>query len=429
MRRSSTWVRGAQTEAGTQSARAVPAAACPAGDGSARAGARERATVWWRHWLRPVLPVWAATQLGLAAALVAGALANGTGVRHAWTRWDGGWFLHIAANGYDDRAGAPAFYPLYPVLVRGAGELLGGRLAAGAVAVSLAGSLAALALLHRLVAERAEGAGTARAAGAARARWTVALVALFPFALFLQLAYSESLFLLLAAGVALALQRGRLVTAGALAGVAFLARPLAFALVVAVAVAALEARAWRRGVVAMAAAGAVFALYPLLLVQQGRSWLAFAHAETLWQRELSPLGPLGGLERGLRAAWAGVLQLTWGPQKPYWTSSQPDLVAVLNVTNLLALAAALAALPLVKRALGRPWVAFCAAVLLLPLAEPSTAETPLLSMGRFVLVLFPLAAGVAAAPRLRRLLPLVGVISGALLLAVIGWWTTGEFVA
>ena len=63
-------------------------------------------------------------------------------------QWDSVWFLHIARHGYDLEETA-AFFPLYPLVVRGVAEVLRSDVAA-AVLVSLAAGAAAVVALHRL---------------------------------------------------------------------------------------------------------------------------------------------------------------------------------------------------------------------------------------------------------------------------------------
>src|SRR5512132_623613 len=41
-------------------------------------------------------------------------------------RWDSVWYLRIADSGYGDSAPRAAFFPLYPLLIRSLGTLLGG---------------------------------------------------------------------------------------------------------------------------------------------------------------------------------------------------------------------------------------------------------------------------------------------------------------
>ena len=129
--------------------------------------------------------------------------------------WDAVWFLGIADTGYPS-AESPrtAFFPLYPLLIRGVGELGGGSRGALLIAaylVSLAALLGALVLLYRL---------TALELGRRAAAPAVLLLCLFPASLFLGAPYSESLFLLCSLGAFYAARTGRWAWAGAAAGAA-----------------------------------------------------------------------------------------------------------------------------------------------------------------------------------------------------------------
>ena len=129
--------------------------------------------------------------------------------------WDAVWFLGIADTGYPS-ADSPrtAFFPLYPLLTRGVAELGGGSRGALLIAaylVSLAALLGALVLLYRLTALELG----RRAAGPA-----VLLLCVFPASLFLGAPYSESLFLLCSVGAFYAARTGRWAWAGAAAGAA-----------------------------------------------------------------------------------------------------------------------------------------------------------------------------------------------------------------
>ena len=105
-----------------------------------------------------------------------------------WGRWDSGWFLGIAEHGYSDPAKSTAFFPAYPLLVRGLGWfLLGHHLLAGVI-VSLAASAVAFVLLWKL---------TLALTAEQSANRTVLYLALFPTTLFLFAVYSESLYLAL----------------------------------------------------------------------------------------------------------------------------------------------------------------------------------------------------------------------------------------
>ena len=121
----------------------------------------------------------------------------------AFTRYDAGWYYQIAANGYRFVVGGPAvgmgkpgkiaFFPVYPLLMRYVGRLFGdapadvylGGIAVSWVAFALAMiAVAALARLD-LPEQRAEQAAL--------------LVAVFPFAFFFGMVYTEALFLLFTA--------------------------------------------------------------------------------------------------------------------------------------------------------------------------------------------------------------------------------------
>src|SRR5579872_891921 len=61
---------------------------------------------------------------------------------YAWQRWDGGWYTHIAQDGYFSEQ-ATAFFPLYPLLTGGVSFVLGGSHAL--LAAMIVSNLAALA--------------------------------------------------------------------------------------------------------------------------------------------------------------------------------------------------------------------------------------------------------------------------------------------
>jgi hypothetical protein len=112
-------------------------------------------------------------------------------------RWDAGWYLTVAIEGYSWNPNRPldqqniVFFPAFPLLMRVSGRLLGGTSTAYSVAgtvISLAAFLGALVYLFRLARDLL---GSEDKAGA-----SVWLIATFPFALFFSALYTESLFLL-----------------------------------------------------------------------------------------------------------------------------------------------------------------------------------------------------------------------------------------
>ena len=112
---------------------------------------------------------------------------HGRWERHFAT-WDAEHYLYLATHGYGPEVRSVAFYPLWPLVLRGAtavtglGSVLGGLLLANLF------SLAGWTLFHRVTAGRF---------GESLADVALALLVSFPGALFFQFIYSEALFFLL----------------------------------------------------------------------------------------------------------------------------------------------------------------------------------------------------------------------------------------
>ncbi len=306
-----------------------------------------------------------------------------------WARWDSGWFLQIAEDGYSYPSFTPAFFPLYPALVGAVGRLLGGHYVLAGTLVSLTACAVAFVLLYRL--------GRALL-DESTARRAVLYLAVFPTAVFLGAVYSESLYLALAIGAFLAAERGRFGSAGLTAGLALLTRPVGVVLLPALALIAWRSTDRRGALLRLCLAPAAFLAYPLLLwADIGRPFEFLSAQEDGWQRSLSPLGPIGGLWDGVRAGWAGARQLPAGADGTvYWDAAagEPLRVAAQNIEQL-AFAALFAALAVVAwKRLGAPYGLFAALSIALPLSVPAS-DFPLLSIQRFGLGAFPVFLALA----------------------------------
>lgn len=161
------------------------------------------------------------------------------GVHDKLLSWDGDLYRAIAQDGYPDSfthdadgklAGNNlAFFPAYPALIRAVHTLTGlGYGTAALVAAHLA-MIAALVAVHVLV-SRLYDRRTATLA-------TILLACAQPMAISFLMAYSESLFLALAAATLVAAHRKAWLTAGMFGLLTGLARPAAAAVAVALAVA------------------------------------------------------------------------------------------------------------------------------------------------------------------------------------------------
>jgi hypothetical protein len=345
-------------------------------------------------------------------------------VTDVWARWDSVWFLRIAEHGYNAASGAAsAFYPLYPATVAVLGRALFGHYVLAGILVSLAAALGSFLLLHRIAEERL---------GADGARRAVLYLAFFPFALFLQAVYSESLYLLLTLAAFTLAERRRFLAAGAVTGLALLARPTGVALLPALALIAWQERDRLRALASLAVAPVLFAAYPLYLWRaEGDPW-AFLHAQRIWSRHLSPAGPLGGIWDGLRAGWAGVEQLASGSHTHvYWTAVQdtdPIRAATINLENLAFLVLFVVLTFIAWRRFGAPYGLFAAISLAIPLSVPSE-RWPLLSIPRFGLTIFPFFLALAVVGRRPRAHTAILCVSSLLLGVAVVQWALWQWVA
>jgi hypothetical protein len=319
-------------------------------------------------------------------------------------RWDSVWYLRIADSGYGDSAPRAAFFPLYPLLVRGLATPFGASEAAlllAAYALSLAAFLAALFLLHRL---------TELELGRRLARPTLLLLAVFPAAVYFGAPYSESLFLLLGVGAFYAARTGRWAWAGACAGLASATRSAGLLLLIPLAMLWWTSRPRRpRDAAWLALAPLGVAAYAAWLGLVEGEALRFLDVQEAWSRELEV--PLRGAWDGLVAAVDGVRQLASGSRTPVYFEAavgDPFRIAAINVMLFVTLVFAVVASVGVWRRLPRAYGAWVAVSLLLPLTFPVTPQ-PLMSLPRFVAVLFPLFMWLAIVCDERRITDLVAV--------------------
>jgi len=182
----------------------------------------------------PALLGYAAVRaLGLAALAVWSAVRDKSAYTLLTARWDALWYVRVAEQGYGYEVRLPngdvhsnlAFFPLLPWLERLLHSLAPLSYADAGFVVSLFSSLAAAWGIFA-VADQVYGA---RAAGYAVLLWAV-----LPVGIVQSMAYSESLFTALAAWSLYAVLTDRWVTAGVLASLAGLTRPVGLAVVLAV---------------------------------------------------------------------------------------------------------------------------------------------------------------------------------------------------
>ena len=329
-------------------------------------------------------------QLGSGREAVPGLLA----------RFDGTWYAGIAASGYDwdgtfDRQQNVAFFPALPMLMRGIGTLTGAmsdkiqerrlfRLTTIGLAISLTSFVWASWLFARLARELLDDV---------HARWALWLLTAYPFAVFFNAAYTESLYLLSALGAWHSIRHQKFVSGSLWGLLAGLARPNGFFLSVAL---GLIVMGFRDGVspttdntdrvpgvrrvpelkyLAVALMPVVGMLgFTTYLYGQTGEWFLWARMHAAWGRTFSGEVPLTGVVRS--------------------TNSLLDLIVMrpYDAMNLLGLVFPATMLWSVWRLLGPPWVAF-----ILINTVPPLFAGGLMSMGRLSATMFPLFLALAGA--------------------------------
>ncbi len=318
----------------------------------------------------------------------------------ATERQDALWFLRIATEGYRIDDGSAAFFPLYPMAVRVVAWLPGVGPLAAALLVSNAALFGALVVLHAL---------TRLELGMEHARRTLYLLAFFPTAVFLLAPYAESLFLLLSLGAFWFARQGRWAWAAVMGAGAALTRSVGLILILALWVEAL--RQWRKEgetpLPRLIAAAAV-AVGPLLYfawwwVRHG-DLFAPLNAQSTW-RPAGTQGPWLTIWRAIDHAW---------DYRTWWAM------------DLLIVALAVAGVVLAARRVPLTYTAYAAGSLLLPLLLPFDGR-PLLSVPRFMVVVFPLAWGWSLAASCDRppeaaVVGTFAALYGLLSVLFITWW-------
>jgi hypothetical protein len=401
-------------------------------------------------------------------------------------RWDAAWYLVIARYGYLPGLAPPrsAFFPLYPLGIRGIAEIGVPSVLAG-ILLSLVAFAFALYGLHRLTALEASrllgvgrrcpaGGGVdvdgdvgvdvnvdakdpaarahvrTRARGGEVARLAVLALALAPMAFYFSAVYSESLYLALSIGVFWCARQGRWAWVGVLGALAGATRSAGLVLALPVAILYLygpredrppdfpAGRRWIAGIRYRVCGEALWLLalplgvlaYAVYLALAGGSALEPFHAQEVWDRQFA--GPYVAVWDAARAAFEGVRQLLSMQRRHiYFTLSggDPLVSAEHNVVLFGFLLAAVPAIVGVLRRLPLAYGAYVLAALALPLSYPVAAQ-PLMSLPRFLLVLFPLFMWLGAFLERRPRTRLVLLVVSALALAFFaGQFATWHWVA
>ena len=329
-----------------------------------------------------------------------------------WVRFDSGYYLGIAANGYSYQGQELAFFPLYPLLVR-AVAIVGGPVLlvwAGFVVSNIAYLLGTLVLWRLLKNDH----GTAIAWG------TAVSLAVFPTSLFFSAVYTESLFFLLSVLVYVLSVRKRFAAAGIVVSLASLTRVTGLLLAIIPLVELVQdrrTRSVRRVCITGFLSSVGLAGYMWYLWVFHGSPFAFVAAQSYWKKTIvwpwqSVADSLGVVANGL-----GGFQTNWFMR----VVSAEDLMAAL-----LFLACTGVGLFVLRPSLSL----YATAAIVLLLVDHGPYTFGLWSMSRYVLGLFPCFIVMAIVLSKARQLRLAAWgVSSVLMLFLAAWFGGGRWVA
>ena len=348
-----------------------------------------------------------------------------------WFQYDSGWYYNLATAGYafvPGQQSSIAFFPTYPLAIRGLGGLLGDYQVAGSL-IGVGSGIAAVVLFGFWVWDRLPRPAAVTA---------IAVLMLYPYALFLYGAmYADSLFLLCTLGAFVLLERRLFWLAGLAGALATAGRPVGVAVAIGLVVRMLELRALDRSRES-----------PEMLPRVDRS----LHVDTApvrpgWREIVGAVSGIRWREAGIllsgggALAWIGFLWLRFGhplafveaESAPGWDQGvgPHTWFKVSYVEGLLAgpftngrlitvqAFVCLAAVLLVRRVwrrFGWGYTAYAVVVLAIPII----GTDDFMGTGRYVLVAFPVlaAAGDYLATTPRRWIRPVALAVCALLLLV-----------
>jgi Mannosyltransferase (PIG-V) len=304
--------------------------------------------------------------------------------------WDGVWYRRVAEHGYllvPGHQSDPAFFPLYPMLLKALGALGVSTGAAGVV-------LSNLLILGALLAFDALGRELFPSALARRA---TLLLAVFPTSYVCSMVYPESLVLLAFALAGLFALRRKWLACAFFAAVAGLARPEGALLLLPIGAAVIARRHTLapeergRALAAALSAPAAALSFPLYLGWALHDPLAWSKAQQAWGRSFR----LDGIVKAIQHIAARLSNQPWTAR---------DLTFCV-LTLLLLWAAWRAGAP-------RGWIALGVLIVLLPLGSGSFA-----SDARFALLALPAYWGLAWLCRDRRVFAVTTALSVCLLVA------------
>lgn len=287
-----------------------------------------------------------------------------------WTRFDSGYYLSIAQNGYDDGESKLAFLPFYPVLIHVMALGQSSLLSWGGFIISNLSFIAACVLLWNIINKEFS---------EAIAWYSVLTLAVFPTSFFFSAVYTEGVFLLLSVLVYWFSLRKNYMWAAVCVSLASITRVNGLLLIVIplVEIVIHRDKEWLWQLIRTAILACLgLAIYCLYLWAVYGSPFAFINAQSNW-------------ERSLVLPWQSILDAV---AVVSGSLGEPSdwFMRLISAQDFLAATFLLLGTYLTWRWLGRSLFVYMVCISLLMLISHGPYHFGLWSMARFVIVLFPL---------------------------------------
>ncbi len=292
----------------------------------------------------------------------------------SWNHWDTGWYLNIAANGYP-QIQSTAFFPLYPLLIRGLTFFIHNSLIPSLIISNVSG-LVMLIVFYQLVQEDFD---------REQAQRTILYISLFPTAISFLVAYTESLFLCLALFSFYQMRNGQWWIAGLFGFFATLTRSAGVLLLLPFCYEYLRQHTFQLkklrfdalAIVLFPAGIAAFSTYCYKTLGDP---LAFSHAQINWNHYLA-------------APWIGIVGSIQA------ITNSKGILSYISITNFINVMPDLFILVLVILSIVGPWrfkrdywayTIIGIMFYIFPQLFPAhSTEYPIQSMARYMLAVFP----------------------------------------
>lgn len=329
-----------------------------------------------------------------------------------WNRYDGYRYFLLAYSGYFEPSNIAntVFYPLYPMTIRFIWKLTGLDIIVTSLILSTIAAFFAFYLLFKT---------TEDLYGRTPAKYAVICLAIYPTALFIVGPYTESLFLALTLAAFYLARKDRWLLAGLMGALAALTRSMGVFTAVALAWVAYQkwretAFAWSPRVIKMALGVAAPGLAGIGFMLW-RKAMGFPPVLELQEQYFGSyvIDPVRGIINGLTAVFT----------QPSPTTIIEGLTVIFWITLFILMIRDRKRLPI-------EWLIYTGINLLVFTSKANSLISPMQSIGRYVLILFPgfiyLGNWLAGTQARKRFIYIL--VSSSLLIAVCGLYVIGFFV-